>query len=87
MKMYYESFNLKLLYNRGKALGIPVTIWRLEINIYTGPRRFILEDMVTDRVFAEFGIPAGSRFSNCCLVMHTLKGLGRVTVCVCLPLY
>ena len=63
MRTYNERFDLRRLHIRGRRLQVHSALWRLETNLYRGPRRFTMGGLVTGPLFAKKGIPAGSKFS------------------------
>ena len=79
MEKYYERSRLQKLYDRGKRMGVCFSAFRLEIQIYRGPRAFCMNHLATSPMWASCGIPAGSKFSDILVIVYTQPGLDWVS--------
>ena len=77
LEAFYESFDHKLLLERGADLGFPLPLLRLSINTYRGLRAFGAGRAVVHRLYATGSIGAGCICATTFVKVYTLRVFKR----------
>ena len=75
---FYERFPLQRLVHQGVATQFPLTVLRLALATYSGPRCFTLAGLIVRPWYARCGIPAGCGLADAMVKLHCVVPLDAV---------